>query len=97
MDEYVVQQEQQVEQIDVQGEQVVADVNNANTQLDSGIKQARSRNRKKWWCLLICSEYLLMASNSLVENTDNIRTVLIIVIVVGVAVGVVEANKKSPS
>lgn len=54
VDEYVVQQEEQVEQIDMQGEQVVVDVNKANTELDTGIKQARSRNRKKWWCLLIC-------------------------------------------
>lgn len=59
VDEYVVQQEEQVEQIDIQGEQVVQDVNKANTQLDSGIQKARSRNKKKWWCLLICSEYLL--------------------------------------
>ena len=57
VDEYVVQQEEQVEQIDMQGEQVVQDVNKANTELDTGIKQARSRNRKKWWCLLICSKY----------------------------------------
>ncbi|KAL8822234.1 MAG: hypothetical protein Q9191_007026 [Dirinaria sp. TL-2023a] len=54
LDQYVVQQEEQVEQIDMQGEQVVVDVNKANTELDTGIKQARSRNRKKWWCLLIC-------------------------------------------
>lgn len=59
VDEYVVQQEEQVEQIDMQGEQVVQDVNKANTQLDSGIQQARSRNRKKWWCLLISSQYFI--------------------------------------
>ena len=58
VNQYVEQQEEQVEQIDMQGEQVVVDVNKANTELDTGIKQARSRNRKKWWCLLICSKFL---------------------------------------
>lgn len=57
VDEYIVQQEEPIEQIDQQGEQVVQDVNKANTQLDTGIKTARSRNRKKWWCLAICSQY----------------------------------------
>lgn len=58
VDEYVVQQEEQVEQIDMQGETIKQDIGNANTQLDTGIKSARSARRKKWWCLLIGSEWL---------------------------------------
>ena len=93
VDEYVVQQEEQVEQIDQQGEQVVVDVNKANTELDTGIKQARSRNRKKWWCLLICSKSLIKDATPIVDNADDNPAVLIIVIVVGVVAGVVVSKK----
>ena len=56
VDEYVVQQEAPLEQIDMAGERVQEDVGKANVQLDEANKQARSRNRKKWWCLLIASK-----------------------------------------
>ena len=53
MDVLVTQQEAAVVNIDQQGEQVTQDVGKANEQIDNAIVSAKSRNRKKWWCLLI--------------------------------------------
>lgn len=43
-----------VEQIDQRGEEVVENVNKAQEQIGEAVEKARSRRRKKWWCLLIC-------------------------------------------
>lgn len=56
LDEYVVQQEAPLEEIDQRGEVIQENVHKGNDQLDEANKQARSRNRKKWWCLLISSK-----------------------------------------
>ena len=58
LDEYVVQQEPQLEEIDQRGEVIADNIGKANVELDGANKQARSRNRKKWWCLLIASKYM---------------------------------------
>jgi len=54
METLVVQQEPAVTQIEQKGEEVTDNVGKANTEIDGAITKARSRNRKKWWCLLIC-------------------------------------------
>ena len=56
IDQYVVEQDTPLLQIDEQGERVQEDISRANVQLDGANQQARSRNRKKWWCLLIASK-----------------------------------------
>lgn len=50
----VIQQEPAVIQIEQKGEEVTDNTGKANTEIDGAIVKARSRNRKKWWCLLIC-------------------------------------------
>jgi len=59
MEQLVIEQEPMVEQIDQRGEEIQTDIGKANTQLQSAVVSARSRRRKKWWCLLICREYPL--------------------------------------
>lgn len=54
MEAAVVQQEPAVTQIEQKGEEVTQNTAKANTEIDGAIVKARSRNRKKWWCLLIC-------------------------------------------
>ncbi|KAI9673356.1 MAG: Plasma membrane t-SNARE, secretory vesicle fusion [Trizodia sp. TS-e1964] len=49
----VIQQEPMIENIEQKGEEVTENVGKANEQIASAITSARSRNRKKWWCLLI--------------------------------------------
>lgn len=53
MEALVVQQEPAVVQIEQKGEEVSDNVGKANVEMDGAISKARSRNRKKWWCLLI--------------------------------------------
>ena len=60
LDALVVQQEAAVVNIDQQGEQVTEDVGKANEEISGAIVKARSRNRKKWWCLLIVGELRLL-------------------------------------
>ena len=57
MNALVVQQEDVVTNIDTQAAVVHENVEQANVQLDGAIEKARSRNRKKWWCLLIVREF----------------------------------------
>lgn len=59
MEELVVQQEPMVEQIDNRGVQIQEDVTKAHNELEIAVDSARSRRRKKWWCLLIVREYSL--------------------------------------
>lgn len=56
MEALVVQQDPAVTQIEQKGEEVTDNVGKANVEIDGAISKARSRNRKKWWCLLICRE-----------------------------------------
>jgi hypothetical protein len=55
----VVMQEPAVTQIEQKGEEVNDNVGKANVEIDGAISKARSRNRKKWWCLLIIRKYSL--------------------------------------
>lgn len=55
--ELVHMQEPAVEQIDQQAEDVVGNVQHANTQIDSAISSARKARKWKWYALLIISEY----------------------------------------
>ena len=58
MEALVVQQEPAVTQIEQKGEEVTENVGKANVEMDGAIAKARSRNRKKWWCLLILCRYI---------------------------------------
>jgi syntaxin 1B/2/3 len=53
MEALVVQQEAAVTVIEQKGEEVVENIQGGNEHLVKGVKSARSRNRMKWWCLLI--------------------------------------------
>lgn len=55
LDALVVQQDAAVERIDVAAEGVREDVGKGRTEIETAIKSARARNRKKWWCLGISS------------------------------------------
>ena len=57
VDELVAEQDVPLQLIDEQGERVQEDVQKANVQLDTANRTARSRNKKKWICLAIASEY----------------------------------------
>jgi syntaxin 1B/2/3 len=54
METLVVQQEAAVTVIEQKGEEVVENIQGGNEHLVKGVESARARNRKKWWCLLIC-------------------------------------------
>lgn len=56
LNEIVVQQEPLVENIEQKGEEVRDNVVKANEEIDTAIVSARSRNRKKWYCLGISSK-----------------------------------------
>ncbi|KAA8575896.1 hypothetical protein EYC84_006061 [Monilinia fructicola] len=51
MEELVVQQEAAVVNIEMKGEEVVENMDKGVQQIDTAIVSARSRNRKKWYCL----------------------------------------------
>jgi syntaxin 1B/2/3 len=57
--ELVHQQDAAVEQINQGAEDVVDNVQNANTQIDHAIKSARNARKWKWYALLIVSTYHL--------------------------------------
>lgn len=52
LNEQVVYQEAAVQQTEQQTVQVKEDTENANKQLDEGIKSARRARKLKWWILL---------------------------------------------
>jgi len=54
LDQIVMQQEPMVANIEAKGEEVHDNVVKGNIEIGGAIEKARSRNRKKWWCLLIC-------------------------------------------
>ncbi|ATZ45319.1 hypothetical protein BCIN_01g01210 [Botrytis cinerea B05.10] len=51
MENLVVQQEAAVVNIEMKGEEVVENMDKGVQQMDTAIVSARSRNRKKWYCL----------------------------------------------
>lgn len=53
MEQLVVEQEAMVEVIDQRGEEIQTNVDQAQEQIGQAVEKARSRRRKKWWCLLI--------------------------------------------
>ncbi|EKG17077.1 hypothetical protein MPH_05767 [Macrophomina phaseolina MS6] len=57
LNEIVVQQEPLVENIEQKGEEVRDNVVKANEEIDTAIVSARSRNRKKWYCLGIARKF----------------------------------------
>ena len=71
MDAIVVQQEAAVVNIEQQGEQVTQDVGKANEEIAGAIVKARSRNRKKWWCLGISSESGILPCMSLLTRAGS--------------------------
>jgi t-SNARE complex subunit (syntaxin) len=67
----VVMQEPAVTQIEQKGEEVNDNVGKANIEIDGAITKARSRNRKKWWCLLIIRKYHLCILMSLYVGSNK--------------------------
>ncbi|KAJ9150162.1 Snare protein nsyn1 [Coniochaeta hoffmannii] len=60
MDTLVVQQEEQVQQIEQKGEEVVENLDKGNVELGGAVKSARGARRKKWICLGICVAILVI-------------------------------------
>lgn len=54
----VVQQEPAIEEIETKAVAINDNVGKANTEMNGAIAAARSRNRKKWWCLGISRTFL---------------------------------------
>lgn len=52
-----MEQEPMVEMIDQRGEEITQNVDKAQEEITEAVEKARSRRRKKWWCLLICRKY----------------------------------------
>jgi syntaxin 1B/2/3 len=79
LDQIVMQQEPLVTNIEQKGEEIHDNVVQANTEIGGAIEKARSRNRKKWWCLLICIIILIIVAivvavvvtNNLKNNKDD--------------------------
>ena len=69
LDQIVMQQEPMVENIETKGEEVHENVVQANTEIGGAIDKARSRNRKKWWCLLICGIFIALLHRGLLKLT----------------------------
>ena len=59
MEQLVLEQEAMVENIDQRGEEVTTNVVKAQEEIGVAVEKARSRRRKKWWCLLIVRKYIL--------------------------------------
>lgn len=92
----VVQQEPAVEEIETKAGIINDNVGKANTQIDGAIEKARSRNRKKWYCLGALSECLIQIQCDIrifAEEDDLVILLIIIAVVVAVAVVVTNNNK----
>jgi t-SNARE complex subunit (syntaxin) len=57
MEQMVMEQHVMVEAIAERAEAVHRDVVKADEELGQAVDKARSARRKKWWCLLIVSEF----------------------------------------
>lgn len=59
MEQLVEEQETMVEVIDQRGDEIQTNVNQAQEQIGQAVEKARSRRRKKWWCLLVVRKFTL--------------------------------------
>lgn len=50
-----------VEVIDQRGEEIQTNVEQAQEQIGQAVEKARSRRRKKWWCLLVVRKFSPLA------------------------------------
>lgn len=89
----VVQQEPAVEEIETKAGIINDNVGKANTQIDGAIEKARSRNRKKWYCLGLFSEFLFKIHYDIWLYADDDDAVILLIIAAVIAVAVVFANK----
>lgn len=87
--ELIHQQEPAVTQINQGAEETHRNVQQANTKLDTAITSARNARRWKWYALMIIREFYPRT----IPNPILTSTVIIIAIIVGVSVGVTQANK----
>lgn len=91
----VVQQEPAVEEIETKAGIINDNVGKANTQIDGAIEKARSRNRKKWYCLACSSECLIkIRSDICIFADEDDVVILLIIIAIVIAVAVVITNRK---
>ncbi|RAL58898.1 hypothetical protein DID88_009318 [Monilinia fructigena] len=86
MENLVVQQEAAVVNIEMKGEEVVENMDKGVQQIDTAIVSARSRNRKKWYCLgivviivaiiaIVLAVHFTSQSKSSDSNTTTKRSV----------------------
>lgn len=80
LDEIVVQQEAVVQKIDEQGMEVKDNVEQANTQINTAIDSARARNRKKWWCVVICSKSSIDTRSGVLAFAPSFRVLLFVTV-----------------
>jgi len=92
MEALVVQQEEAVTLIEQKGEEVVENIQGGNEHLVKGVKSARARNRKKWWCLLICG----MLTDLIYYPLILLLTFLVIIIIIVVIVVVIYVKVINP-
>jgi syntaxin 1B/2/3 len=92
MDALVVQQEAAVTVIEQKGGEVVENIQGGNEHLVKGVKSARARNRKKWWCLLICS----MSTYPQYISMKQLLTLLVIIIIIVVIIVVIYVKVINP-
>lgn len=90
----VVQQEPAVEEIETKAGIINDNVGKANTQIDGAIEKARSRNRKKWYCLGLFSEFLFKIQYDIWFYAHDDAVILLIIAAV-IAVAVVFANRNN--
>ncbi len=81
MEALVVQQEAAVTVIEQKGEEVVENIQGGNEHLVKGVQSARARNRKKWWCLLICG-MLNCPRHFTIDLLLTVPVIIIIIVVV---------------
>jgi len=71
LDTMVQQQEPLVADIEQKGEEVRENMTKGNEEISTAIVSARSRNRKKWWCLLICIIILIIIAVAVAVVVTN--------------------------
>lgn len=69
MEQMVEEQETMVEVIDQRGEEISTNVEQAQVQIGQAVEKARSRRRKKWWCLLIVCKFTLNDSFPILRSS----------------------------
>jgi syntaxin 1B/2/3 len=54
LNEQIVQQGETIEEIGNKAQETTQHLDNANLQIEKGVKSARRARKLKWWCLGVC-------------------------------------------